>query len=45
MPTSTLSGEAEWPQVAGAVIEAKSLKSLTPIIGFGGALMEIITLR
>src|SRR6516162_8301327 len=22
MPTSTLSGEAEWPQVAGAVIEA-----------------------
>ena len=24
MPTSTLSGEAEWPQVAGAVIEADS---------------------
>ena len=25
MPTSTLSGEAEWPQVAGAVIEAEKL--------------------
>jgi hypothetical protein len=25
MPTSTLSGEAEWPQVAGAVIEAANL--------------------
>ena len=28
MPTSTLSGEAEWPQVAGAVIEAKNMPSM-----------------
>src|SRR6516165_8249051 len=29
MPTSTLSGEAEWPQVAGAVIEATKCAAST----------------
>ena len=30
MPTSTLSGEAEWPQVAGAVIEAGQVAETQP---------------